>query len=240
MLHVVGLGPGNHDLIAPRVLKVIQEAEVVSGYTVYLDLIKDLIKDKEIIQSPMKQEVLRTQLALDAAESGKKTVMVCSGDPGIYGMAGLCYELKEKKQMKVEINVIPGISAANSAAAVLGAPLIHDFAVISLSDLLTPLDEIMQRVKSAIDSGFVIVLYNPTSKKRFGYLQKVIDIALNSQADLACGYVKNIERENQIAKVMMLSKLDEKDIDMFTTVIIGNKNTRIIDNNLVTPRGYNY
>lgn len=240
MLHVVGTGPGNHDLIAPRVLEIIKKADVITGYTVYLELIEDLVQDKEIITTPMKQEVLRCQKALEAAASGKDTVMVCSGDPGIYGMASLCFELNEKYNYQVEIEVIPGISAANSAAAILGAPLIHDFAIISLSDLLTPLDLIKKRIKNALESDMVIVIYNPTSKKRFGYLSDVVKTALEISGDLACGYVKNIERENQEKFIGHLSDLDENHIDMFTTVIIGNSQTKIIDQALVTPRGYKY
>ncbi|MEG0283547.1 MAG: precorrin-3B C(17)-methyltransferase [Erysipelotrichales bacterium] len=239
MLYVVGLGPGEHSQISPKASEAIKNSDVISGYTVYVDLIQDLVEGKKIITTPMKQEIERTTMAIEAAMEGNDVAMVCSGDAGVYGMAGLVYELADKMNADIDIEVIPGITAASSAAAVLGAPLIHDFAVISLSDLMTPLEDIMKRVDYASKSGFVIVLYNPSSKKRGTYLNQACQIIMeNCGEELNCGYVRNIGRDEEYAEVLSIKELSQTSVDMFTTVVIGNKNTKIIKNKLVTPRGY--
>lgn len=239
MIYIIGLGPGEENQITPKALSAIDDSDVVVGYGVYIDLIKDLIRGKEIIQTPMKQEVERCKLAAIAASQGKKVSMVSSGDAGIYGMAGLTYEVCEELGLNLEIEVIAGITAASSAAAVLGAPLTQDFATISLSNLLTPWEDIEKRLDLASQAGFVLAIYNPVSKKRADFLKKACAILLkNLSENTMCGYVKNIAREGQMHKILTLKEMQDEKLDMFTTVIIGNKNTKVIGNKLVTPRGY--
>lgn len=237
-LYVVGIGPGGIDQITPRAQAAIASSDIIAGYTTYIDLVRSWIGEKEILQTPMKQEIDRCTRARDAALSGKTVCMICSGDAGVYGMAGLLYEVCAGYP-EIDIEVIPGITAACSGAAVLGAPLVHDFAVVSLSDLLTPWETIAKRLDLASQADFCICLYNPSSKKRADYLQKACDIMLNSKApDTPCGYVQNIGREGECGTVCTLAQLRNAAVDMFTTVFIGNSQTRVIDGKLVTPRGY--
>ena len=239
-LYVVGLGPGEVSQMTGKAAEVIESCDTIVGYGVYTDLISDLIKGKEVITTPMKKEVDRCHMAVQAAIAGKNVAMVSSGDAGIYGMAGLIIEvLSEYENHNVEVEVIPGITAASSAAAVLGAPLTHDFAVISLSDLLTPWERIEKRLSLASEAGFIICLYNPSSKKRADYLKKACEIVMkNLPEETPCGFVQNIAREGQKSRVSTLKELAETQVDMFTTVVIGNETTKIIDGRLVTPRGY--
>lgn len=239
-LYVVGLGPGEVSQMTGKAAEVIESCDTIVGYGVYTDLISDLIKGKEVITTPMKKEVDRCHMAVQAAIAGKNVAMVSSGDAGIYGMAGLIIEvLSEYENHNVEVEVIPGITAASSAAAVLGAPLTHDFAVISLSDLLTPWERIEKRLSLASEAGFIICLYNPSSKKRADYLKKACEIVMkNLPEETPCGFVQNIAREGQKSRVLTLKELAETQVDMFTTVVIGNETTKIIDGKLVTPRGY--
>ncbi|WP_040193422.1 precorrin-3B C(17)-methyltransferase [Clostridium culturomicium] len=239
-LYVVGLGPGEVSQMTGKAAEVIESCDTIVGYGVYTDLISDLIKGKEVITTPMKKEVDRCHMAVQAAIAGKNVAMVSSGDAGIYGMAGLIIEvLSEYENHNVEVEVIPGITAASSAAAVLGAPLTHDFAVISLSDLLTPWERIEKRLSLASEAGFIICLYNPSSKKRADYLKKACEIVMkNLPEETPCGFVQNIAREGQKSRVLTLKELAETQVDMFTTVVIGNETTKIIDGRLVTPRGY--
>ena len=246
-IYVVGIGPGNKENMTIEALKAVENSQVIAGYTVYIDLIKDILgedfKEKEIIKTPMKKEIDRCEMALDEAVKGKTVSLVCSGDAGVYGMAGLMYQVIEEKDLisQVEIEVVPGVTAAVSGAAALGAPLIHDFAVISLSDLLTPWELIEKRLKYAGLCDFAICLYNPSSKKRYDYLKKACDILLETRDENnVCGIVKNIGRKGQECKVMTLKELRETETDMFTTVFIGNSNTKIIDGKMVTPRGYKF
>ncbi|HIQ57834.1 MAG TPA: precorrin-3B C(17)-methyltransferase [Candidatus Merdivicinus intestinavium] len=237
-LYVVGLGPGGREYMTGEARAALEEAELLCGYTVYIDLIRADYPDKEVLATPMTQEIERCRMAVEAAESGKTVAMVCSGDAGVYGMAGLIYETAGENS-PVEIVVVPGITAALSGAAVLGAPLIHDFAVISLSDLLTPWETIEKRLRAAGEADFCICLYNPSSKKRADYLKRACGILLESRdPQNACGWVKNIGREGQESRVMTLSELMEEKVDMFTTVFIGNSSTRVMGGKLVTPRGY--
>lgn len=237
-IYVIGTGPGELSQITPRAMDAIKEANVLAGYNLYVDLLGDLVEGKEIIQTPMKQEVKRCQAAIDSALAGNTVAMISSGDAGVYGMAGLIYELAEEHP-QIEIEVIPGVTAASSAAAVLGAPLIHDFAVISLSDLMTPWEKIEKRLELAADADFVVTLYNPSSIKRHDYLEKACHIMLKYKSeDTKCGYVRNIGRDGEEATVLTLGELKNAQVDMFTTVVIGNSQTRIINNKLVTPRGY--
>ena len=237
-LYVVGLGPGGREYMTGEARAALEEAELLCGYTVYIDLIRADYPDKEVLATPMTQEIERCRMAVEAAENGKTVAMVCSGDAGVYGMAGLIYETAGENS-PVEIVVVPGITAALSGAAVLGAPLIHDFAVISLSDLLTPWETIEKRLRAAGEADFCICLYNPSSKKRADYLKRACGILLESRdPQNACGWVKNIGREGQESRVMTLSELMEEKVDMFTTVFIGNSSTRVMGGKLVTPRGY--
>lgn len=237
-LYVIGTGPGELSQVTPKALDAIRDANVIAGYPLYIELLGDLVAGKEIIQTPMKQEVQRCEAAIASAREGNTVAMISSGDAGIYGMAGLIYELAEPYP-EIEIVVIPGVTAASSAAAVLGAPLIHDFAVISLSDLLTPWEKIEARLAGASAADFVIVLYNPSSMKRSDYLQRACDIMLRHKSpDTKCGFVRNIGRADESAETMTLGELRDAKVDMFTTVVIGNEQTRIIGGKLVTPRGY--
>ena len=239
MIYIVGLGPGDHGQITPKALDALAKSDLIVGYTVYIDLIKDLLDNKEVIQTPMLQEVDRCKKAAIAAKEGKTVAIVSSGDAGIYGMASLMIEVCDELCVDTEIEVVAGITAASSAAAVLGAPLTHDFAVISLSNLLTPWEDIEKRLDLSSKAGFVIVLYNPTSKKRADFLHSACKIILNNiSGDTLCGYVKNIGREGQTHKILTLGELQNEKVDMFTTIIIGNKTTKIIGAKLVTPRGY--
>ncbi len=239
MLYVIGLGPGGKEEITPKAMEALENCDVIAGYTVYIDLIRPYFPEKEFLTTPMKQEVERCTLAIETALTGQTVAMVCSGDPGVYGMAGLILELSQSYPNPPEIKVIGGITAACSGAAVLGAPLMHDFAVISLSDLLTPWEQIEARLRCAAQGDFVICLYNPSSKKRQDYLQKACDILLEYKtADTVCGWVKNIGRDGETAGVLSLVELRNTLVDMFTTVYIGSSQTKDINGFLVTPRGY--
>ena len=237
-LLVVGLGPGGAGDMTARAREAVQSCDLVAGYTVYVDLLKDEFPDKEILTTPMRKEVERCRAALEAAVAGRKVAMVCSGDPGVYGMAGLIFELA-REYPPVEIGVVPGVTAANGGAAVLGAPLMHDFCVISLSDLLTPWETIENRLAAAAQADFAMVLYNPSSHKRPDYLKRACDILLaHKDASTICGTVRNIGREGQQASVTTLGELRDTPVDMFTTVFIGNSQTMAIGGRMVTPRGY--
>lgn len=237
-LVVVGLGPGGAHDMSGRAHRAVEACDLIAGYTVYVDLLRDEFPDKEIVTTPMRKEVERCRVALEKAAAGHKVAMVCSGDPGVYGMAGLIYELA-REYPPVAIEVIPGVSAANGGAAVLGAPLMHDYCVISLSDLLTPWEKIEKRLAAAAKADFVIALYNPSSHKRPDYLQRACDILLaHKDPATVCGTVRNIGREGEEAHVMTLAALRDTPVDMFTTVFIGNSQTMELDGRMVTPRGY--
>lgn len=237
-VYVVGIGPGAKDQMTVRAAKVLSECQVIVGYTVYIDLIKEEYPDKICLSTPMRQEVQRCRMALEEAGKEQNVAVVCSGDAGIYGMAGLVYELAADYS-GVEIEVVPGITAASGGAAILGAPLMHDFAVISLSDLMTPWEKIEKRLRMAAMADFVICIYNPSSRKREDYLKKACLCMMEyKKEDTVCGIVKNIGREGECMKILSLKELSETDVDMFTTVFVGNEETRIIGDKMVTPRGY--
>lgn len=237
-LYVVGLGPGDKNLISPAALAAIRQAELLCGYTVYVDQVRELVPETEVLTTPMTREVERCRAALEQAAAGKTVAMVCSGDAGVYGMAGLVYQLSAEYP-PVEIEVIPGITAALSGAAVLGAPLTHDFAVISLSDLLTPWPLIEKRLDAAGAADFCLAIYNPASKKRTDHLKRACKILLRHKApDTVCGYVRNIGRLGQEAEIMSLEALQFANLDMFCTVFIGNSETQHLNGKMVTPRGY--
>ena len=238
-IYCVGLGPGSDEEITPKALKFLQEADVIIGYDLYVDMIIHLVPGKEIISSSMKREMERCRVAVEMAVAGKKVAVVSSGDSGVYGMAGLIYEIVSEYGVNLEVETAAGVTAANAAAAILGAPLANDYAVISLSDLLTPWELIEKRVRHATQGDLVICIYNPSSKKRADYLEKICKIVMEYICrDTCCGYVRNISRQGEEAKVLTLSELALSKLDMFTTVIIGNKFTRVINGRLVTPRGY--
>lgn len=218
--------------------KALEACDTIVGYTVYIDLVKEHFADKEFLTTPMTKEVERCELAFQEAAKGKTVAMICSGDAGVYGMSGLILTIQEKYP-EIPVEIISGVTAAIGGAAVLGAPLIHDFAVISLSDLLTPWEKIEKRILAAAEADFVICLYNPSSRKRHDYLQKACDLVLKFQPeDLVCGTVEQIGREGEQRKIYTLKELRDTTVDMFTTVFIGNSQTKIVNGNMVTPRGY--
>ena len=237
-VYVVGLGPGGVEQMTRRAQETLAACDVIAGYNVYIDLIKDDYKDKEFLSTGMRKEVERCKLAIEEALKGKTVAMVSSGDAGVYGMAGIMYQIAAEYP-ELDVEVVPGITAACSGAAVLGAPLISDFTLISLSDLLTPWEKIEKRLELASQADFVICLYNPSSFKRHDYLQKACDIMLkNQRADVPAGIVRNIGREGEEYEIMTLAELRDAQVDMFSTVIIGNSQTEVINNKMVTPRGY--
>lgn len=237
-VYVVGLGPGGVEQMTKRAQETLAVCDVIAGYNVYIDLIKDDYRDKEFLSTGMRKEVERCKLAIEEALKGKTVAMISSGDAGVYGMAGIMYQIASDYP-ELEVEVVPGITAACSGAAVLGAPLISDFTLISLSDLLTPWEKIEKRLDLASQADFVICLYNPSSFKRHDYLQKACDIMLkNQRADVPAGIVRNIGREGEEYEIMTLAELRDAQVDMFSTVIIGNSQTEVINNKMVTPRGY--
>lgn len=235
---MIGIGPGAYEQMTGKAASALKECDVIIGYTVYVDLVKEYFSDKEFMTTPMKKEVERCKLAFEEARKDKTVSMICSGDAGVYGMAGLMYEVGVDYP-EVELEIIPGVTAATGGAAVLGAPLIHDFCLISLSDLLTPWEKIEARLLGASQADFVICLYNPSSKKRHDYLQKACELMMRYKSpDTVCGIVSNIARDGENAKVMTLKELSRTQVDMFTTVFIGNSQTKEINGKMVTPRGY--
>ncbi|NNJ30602.1 precorrin-3B C(17)-methyltransferase [Lacrimispora defluvii] len=237
-LYVVGIGPGSYEDMTIRAVNALKDSEIIVGYTVYVDLLREHFPEKEMLTTPMRQEQERCQMAILKAQEGKRVAMVCSGDSGVYGMSGLILQLA-KESPDLEIEVIPGVTAALSGGAVLGAPLGHDFAVISLSDLLTPMELIEDRLRNSASSDMVICLYNPSSKKRADYLKNACEIVLQHQKpETVCGIVRNIGRNGEEMEVLTLSRLKDTNVDMFTTVYIGNSMTREINGRMVTPRGY--
>lgn len=237
-LFVVGLGPGNSENITIGADDALKNSDIIVGYSVYVDLVKDRYPGKEFLSTPMTKEADRCQMALDKALEGKNVSMICSGDSGIYGMAALVYELRGEKK-EPEIKVLAGLTAAASGGAVLGAPLTHDFAVISLSDRLTPWEKIEARLEAAAKADFAIAIYNPASHGRPDHMKKACDILLRHlPKDRICGVVRNIGRDGESSRILSLEELRDAEIDMFCTVFIGNEMTKVIGGNMVTPRGY--
>ena len=237
-VYVVGIGPGGEDGITPQARAAMDQADVLCGYTVYLELVRELYPDKEIYTTPMRQELERCRWALETARLGRTVALLCSGDPGVYGMASPLLELVLGFP-EVDAEIVPGVTAALSGAALLGAPLGHDFCVVSLSDLLTPWEAIEKRLECAAQGDFAICLYNPTSKKRADHLKWACDILLRYKSpETVCGWVRNIGRAGQERKILTLAQLREERLDMFTTVFIGNSATGAINGWMVTPRGY--
>ncbi len=239
-IYVIGIGPGSYEQMTIKAAEALKKCDVIVGYTVYVDLLREYFGEKEFLTTPMRQEVRRCEMAFEEAAKGRTTAMVCSGDAGIYGMAGLMYEIGEKYP-DIELEIIPGVTAAIGGAAVLGAPMSHDCCLISLSDLLTPWEKIEKRLLAAAQADFVICLYNPSSKKRADYLDKACNLMLRYKSeDTVCGVVKNIAREGEAMQILSLKELQKTAVDMFSTVFIGNCDTKVIDGKMVTPRGYRY
>lgn len=237
-IYVVGIGPGEYEQMTIKAVNALKNSDVIVGYTVYVDLVKTYFKEKEFLTTPMKKEVDRCILAFEEAKKGKIVSMICSGDAGVYGMSGLMLELGEQYK-ETSIEIISGVTAALAGGAVLGAPLMHDFAVISLSDLLTPWEKIESRLECAAKADFVICLYNPSSKKRIDYLQKACNCVLKYRSpETVCGIAGNIGRDGESGSVMTLEELKVTQTDMFTTVFIGNSQTKVINERMITPRGY--
>lgn len=238
-IYIVGMGPGREEDMTQEALTVLDSCDVIVGYTVYLNLLGERFLGKTFLSTPMRQEVERCRMCYEEAKKGKRVALICSGDAGIYGMASLMYEMSAEYP-SCELTVVPGITAASSGAAVLGAPLNHDFCVISLSDLLTPWEQIKARLRAAVLGDFAIALYNPSSRKRADYLQRACDILLDAGAKgtRACGYVENIGRDGETVHTCTLQELREIQVNMFTTVFIGNSQSVIMGDKLVTKRGY--
>lgn len=240
-MNIIGIGPGDRNSLSPRAYRAIQGCQVIVGYKAYLQLLNDLVAGKEIISSGMTQEVRRAEEAIEKALAGKDVCLISSGDPGIYGMAGVVLELLKKEKVgKIPIEIIPGITAASSCASLLGAPLMNDFAVISLSDLLTDRGIIEKRIESACQGDFVIVFYNPKSKKRIKPLEKAWQILMKYRSPRTpVGIVRNARRaDEEVIITSLKNMITAKQIDMGTTVIVGNSKTYVKGRYMVTPRGY--
>ena len=239
-MYVVGIGPGNTSLLTLKAQKIIEESQVIIGYSTYIRLIDDLIKDKEVISYGMTQEVERAKYAIKRALSGDNVSLISGGDPGVYGMAGVVLQLLDKEEDRIKIEIIPGVTAASSCAALLGAPLMHDFVVISLSDILTDSKLIEQRIELAARGDFVIVFYNPKSKKRVRPLKRAWEILMKYRSgNTIVGIVRNAQRENEEVVITALKNmLLSNKIDMRTIIIVGNSKTYTKGKFMITPRGY--
>ncbi len=236
---MVGIGPGNMENMSIRAVEVIKSSDCVIGYKTYINLIKELVEGKEVINSGMRAEIDRASLAIEKAEAGKVVSVISSGDPGVFGMAGLVLEVAKNAGQKIPVEIVPGIPSENAAAALLGAPLMHDHVTISLSDLLTPWEVIEKRVTLAAEGDFVVVLYNPKSSERKWQIEKTIEIMLSRKpADTPVGIVKSAMRKKQNVTITNLGEVLEHPIDMTTILIIGNSTTFVYDNYMVTKRGY--
>jgi precorrin-3B C17-methyltransferase len=238
----VGLGPGGEEHLTPEARETLDQADCVAGYTTYINLLSpELLRDKDVVSTGMTGEIERCRTALDRTLAGSNTAVVCSGDPGVYALAGLLLEILQERELldRVPFRVVPGIPAFCAAASLLGAPLMHDFAVVSLSDLLTPWETIEKRVRAALDGDFVLALYNPRSKKRDWQLPRVLQIYRSGGAGARpTGWVKSAAREGETVHLTTVDALDPEEVDMFTTVIIGNSQTRRWNRTMLTPRGY--
>lgn len=237
---VVGIGPGSLDYMTPAARQVIETADVILGYKTYLRLIESLVPKTPREASGMRKEVERVGRAVDLAKEGKRVAVISSGDAGIYGMAGLVYEvLRQRDESEIAVQVIPGISALNAAASLLGAPLMTDFAVVSLSDQLVPLDEILSRLTAAAQADFVLCLYNPKGMRRTLPFERCCEILLQQRApDTPVGIVRAAYRDGQRVEIVTLAELPGADVDMLTIVLVGNSRTAVHRGKLVTARGY--
>ena len=237
---VAGIGPGSKQDITPAVLEAVRQADVIVGYKYYFQFIQPYVSDGcECIDTGMKKERQRAEQAFEMAEQGKTVVVISSGDAGIYGMTPLVYEMRRERGSDIEIESLPGISAFQKAASLLGAPIGHDMCVISLSDLMTPWDVIERRIIAAAVGDFVTAVYNPKSHGRYWQLYRLQELFLqNRSAETPVGYVRQAGREDECIKVTTLGEFDPEDVDMFTVILIGNSQSYIADGKIITPRGY--
>ena len=238
-LSIVSLGPGGRSFMVPEALQALRSAEVIVGYKTYTHLVKALTADKEVVKTGMCKEIERCQAAIDLARSGRKVALISSGDAGIYGMAGLILELVSKQGLDLEVRLIPGMTASIAAAALLGAPLMHDFCHISLSDLLTPWAVIEKRIIAAAQADFVICFYNPRSRGRADHLARAFELMAPFKcADTPVGVVKSASRKKQETWITSLGGMDFEPVDMTSLVIVGNAATYVSQGRMITPRGY--
>ncbi|WP_042349362.1 precorrin-3B C(17)-methyltransferase [Bacillus massiliigorillae] len=239
MLYVVGIGPGNRDMMTGEAIKAIEKADVIVGYITYIRLIEEMLVEKEVVKNGMRKEIDRCKQAVEIAKTGKNVTVISSGDAGIYGMAGLILELVEKEEQEIEVEVIAGVTASIGAAARLGAPIMHDFCHISLSDLMTPWEVIEKRIALAAQADFVVCFYNPRSKGRANHLQTAFEIMMQYKSpDTPVGIVKDVARKDERIIMTTLSAISYEEVDMTTLVIVGNKETYVSGNKMITPRGY--
>ena len=239
-IFVIGIGPGDKDTMTEGAVSALEASDVIVGYRTYIDLVRDRFPGKDLLESSMRSETERCRKCIELAKEGKTVALICSGDAGVYGMASPMLEIGAAEDFN-DIEIIPGVTAALSGATLLGAPVGHDFCTISLSDLLTPWEVIEERLRCAAKGDFCIVLYNPSSNKRSGHLEKACKILLSVlPGDRPCGYVKNIGRNGCEKGLSTLSELAGINADMATTVFIGNSSSFIRNERLITPRGYKY
>lgn len=239
MIYVVGIGPGNKQYMTNQAIEAINSSEYIVGYKTYIDLIQSMIENKKVVQNGMKQEVIRCKKAIDIAKEGKDVAVISSGDSGVYAMAGLILELISKESQHIDVEIIPGITASIAAAAVLGAPLMHDFCHISLSDLMTPWELIEKRLKLAAEGDFVICIYNPRSKGRPEHLKRAFEIMSEFKSDeTPVGLVKKAGRDGEEKYIYNFKDMNFDLVDMTSVVIIGNQSSYIYKNKIITPRGY--
>ncbi|MCG3469048.1 precorrin-3B C(17)-methyltransferase [Xenorhabdus bovienii] len=239
MLTVIGIGPGSEAMMTQEAIAALKAADIVVGYKTYTHLVKPLVGDKEIIKTGMCKEIERCQVAIDLAEEGKNVALVCSGDAGIYGMAGLVLELVSQHERHVEVRLVAGVTASTACASLLGAPLMHDFCHISLSDLLTPWTVIEKRVRAAAEADFVVCFYNPRSRGREDHLARAFALmAPWTPAETPVGVVKAAGRKKEEKWLTTFGEMDFSRVDMRSLVIVGNQSTYVRDGLMITPRGY--
>lgn len=237
-IYIVGIGPGSYEQMTIQAVRTLEKCDTIVGYPVYIDLMKPHFPDKTFLSTPMRQEIQRCRMCFEEAAKGKTAAMICSGDAGVYGMAGLMHVISNEYP-DIALETVCGVTAAISGAALLGAPLIQDFAVISLSDLLTPWETIEKRIRAAAQADMVLCLYNPSSRKRHDYLKKACDLVLMyASKDTVCGVAENVGREGEAYALYSLGELREACVNMFTTVFIGNSQTVVVNGKMVTLRGY--
>ncbi|MCR4690107.1 MAG: precorrin-3B C(17)-methyltransferase [Lachnospiraceae bacterium] len=238
MIYVVGIGPGDAALMTGQAKAALESCDIIAGYRTYINLVKDAYPEKEFYENGMRGETERCEKCVEFAKAGKKVALICSGDAGVYGMASPLLQIAAKEGFE-SVEILPGVTAALSGGALLGAPLSTDFCVISLSDLLTPWELIEKRLLSAAEGDFCIALYNPASKTRADHLKKAVEILEQKlPKDRICGYVRNIGRSGCESVICTLEQLKNEQIDMFVTVFIGNSQTLQQGGKLITPRGY--
>ncbi|MDC9605996.1 precorrin-3B C(17)-methyltransferase [Xenorhabdus griffiniae] len=239
MLTVIGIGPGSEAMMTQEAIAALKAADIVVGYKTYTHLVKPLVGDKEIIKTGMCKEIERCQTAIELAEQGKNVAVVCSGDAGIYGMAGLILELVSQQKRNVDVRLVAGVTASTACAALLGAPLMHDFCHISLSDLLTPWEVIEKRVQAAAEADFVVCFYNPRSRGREEHLARAFSLmAPWKSPETPVGVVKAAGRKQEDKWLTTFGSMDFSRVDMRSLVIVGNQSTYIRDGLMITPRGY--